>query len=205
MQQATKHTHVITNHFGERVEVEFAWSTLDDARAIRSMALDKRMQVLNMSRSTAQLLHVRKAERIIAWSGLDHRHDPNSPEVFSLFVEPEFRVGDLFQLLVLIPAQVLVMTGIETGYCRVSTSEGEGVLRMWLATGATQRLTTLESKPWLASCSTCNLFGNKCDDRIYLRVDIERLGAFMSRGLSDELLALAERVAKHGLRQVESV
>lgn len=110
--------------------------------------------------------------------GLDDQHDPSHPELFSLYVDEDYRAFRLGHLLETARAQFLLSRGHEVGYVRMEKSSNAELLRYRLKTGIFTALSpSPESERYTALCRHCELFERSCVQQEYLKVDLRALAA----------------------------
>ena len=170
----------------------FRLSWADDAmrQVIVSRMREERRQTMNLRlMPTARLLHLQRDEdgATVGWGGVDADHNPAHPEIFSLFVVPDYRTYLLGLLLEQVRYSYLRTRGLKWAYVRMEASTNFSLLRYRVTKGLYVHADREElPAEYLQMCERCELYGNDCKDQAYFRVDVEnflqhadaRLGTF---------------------------
>jgi hypothetical protein len=155
----------------ERLEI------MDRARAYGRQTMNLRLM------PEARLLRLRAVQdgnRIVGWAGFDIAFTPGMGEVFSLFVEPEYRTYLVGLVLETARCAYLKKAGASRVLCRMAASTNDSLLSYRLGNGLMMEADAREISPGaLALCRQCELFGASCARQAYVWVNVDR---FLERG-----------------------
>lgn len=178
-------------------DLELAWASAEEREAIRALAAQARRQILNMSRPSARIVRLREGDRLAGWVGLDVDHDPDVPELFSLYVEPGLRGAGAGRCLRLVTALFFEERGVRRVYGRISRTHDVGAAAAWAP--FTRTLSTRELPDGFAdACRACNLFEQECRERSFIEFDVAAYRAHSAKGLPDDVVEGARQLAVHG-------
>jgi hypothetical protein len=126
----------------------------------------------------AHLLVLRdtRSRKLAGWCGFDYQYNPSRPELFSLYVLPEYRRLKLGPLLEHVRARYLLSVGVTFGYVRMESATNTKLLERRLASGNFRRLEPAElGAEYLDMCKHCELFGKACTQQAFIGVDLAAL------------------------------
>ena len=157
-----------------RFTLEWADEALVDDLLLRMRAAKR--QTMNLRTGTnPRLLVCRHEETPVGWAGLDIETDPDFPELFSLYLYPEFRRYTIGLLLETARWRYLVENGVEVAYARMEAATNFKLLRYRLSTGVYSRCGVEDfPRSFIDRCSGCELYRNECTAQTYLAVDVPR-------------------------------
>jgi N-acetylglutamate synthase-like GNAT family acetyltransferase len=131
-------------------------------------------QTMNLRLPTAKLMYMRVTERTAGWAGLDIDHDPEFPELFSLYLHEDYRRYTVGLVLELARYTYLLHHGITRAYVRMESEANFSLLRYRVSSG----FFTLIDRAALPArfverCHRCELFGKECATQAYFAVDVK--------------------------------
>ena len=187
------------NALGPSACIELDWVSASDKPRLVALAESLSRQTMNMRLPTARMIWARHAGQVVGWVGIDIDHDPERPELFSLYLDPSYRAQQLSRTLRLAATSFLLRRGVRHVLGRIAVSEGMAAMQYWLASGACRPATADETPNQFAvMCTRCNLYGNACSERVFMRLDVERVHADDSAKLAqhaDYVLPLQLEIA----------
>ena len=168
-------------------DFQIDWATDVERKSILKKMLAADRQIMNLtSMPTSKLLVLKdkKLGKIIGWEGLDFEHNPKFPEVFSQFVEPEYRSYLLGLALSHACACVMDSNGIEKVFLRMESATNDKLLNI-RTTSKIYKLIPEEEidMEWKSMCKECNLYGSHCTEQAFLYYNTSEWVEFGNRRL----------------------
>lgn len=156
---------------------ELGWADMPMRQAILGLMTELGRQTMNLRvMPTARLLYVRslrEGDGIVGWGGVDAEFNPRYPEVFSLFVRPDYRTYTLGLLIELARYTYLLDRGIERAYARMDRASNYALLEYRITHGLFQPMEPASLDPaYVSLCHGCELYGGDCADQAYFLVDV---------------------------------
>ncbi|MEM6989583.1 MAG: hypothetical protein AAF721_03775 [Myxococcota bacterium] len=157
-----------------RFSLEWADAALMD-ELIGRMRAESRQTMNLRTGVNPKLLVCRHQGDPVGWAGLDVETNPEYPELFSLYLYPEFRRYTIGLLLETARWRYLASLGIDKAYGRMELATNFRLLRYRLSTGLFERKERGDfPEPWADRCHGCELFGNECTQQTYIAIDVKR-------------------------------
>lgn len=110
----------------------------------------------------------------IGWGGLDLSSKKDYPELFSLYLDPQYRKFNLGILLELARASFLINNGIKLAYVRMTDDDsGADLLMKRLRSNFYSRVNPLElDQDYVEMCNSCELYNQKCQKQVFLKFNV---------------------------------
>lgn len=159
---------------GRRFSLEWAApNVLDDILA--RMRSEGRQTMNIRTAEEAHVLVCRLDDEPVGWAGLDIATWPAYPELFSLYLYPEYRRYTIGLLLETARWKYVHDMGVKVAYARMELATNFRLFRYRLETGLFKAVDPEDfPKEWLDRCGGCELYGNHCTQQRYVSIDIER-------------------------------
>jgi hypothetical protein len=126
---------------------------------------------------TAELLVVSgdsKEKQLIAWLGLDYRHQPGTAELFSLYVNPDYRGYHLSTVLHHLAAEYLTSKHLHFALIRMDAIGTRSLLESRLASGYWKMCEPKQiTSEIVGLCHNCELYDRSCRAQAYLYFDLD--------------------------------
>jgi hypothetical protein len=156
---------------------ELGWADAPMRRAILELMTELGRQTMNLRvMPTARLLYVRslkEGDGIVGWGGVDADFNPKYPEVFSLFIRPDYRTYTLGLLIELARYTYLQSRGVERVYARMDRASNYSLLEYRVKNGLFQPMVPASLDPsYVSLCRRCELYGRDCAEQAYFMVDV---------------------------------
>lgn len=145
-------------------------------------------QTMNLRKMPdAEMLSLRdmsQGEKLIGWCGISTRFNPDYPEFFSLHLEVEYRSFLLGILLDYARAKYTMSQGFDFAFLRMTRDQSSRLLQNRRESGCYELMNPENLDPGYRDlCQSCELFGNKCAERDFLKINLPLLVAFGERRL----------------------
>jgi len=176
---------------------QLSWSDDSEKDWLLKKLLAMKRQTMNirlMKQSKFVLLKDDHGEPI-GWGGLDLSLKKDYPEMFSLYLDPQYRKFNLGILLELARASFLTNHGIKLAYVRMTDDDTSAdLLTKRLRSKFYSRVNPLElDQDYVEMCNSCELYNQKCQKQVFLKFNVE---AFVEQTVA-EIGSIDGNLPKH--------
>lgn len=148
------------------------WLEPDDRPKFISFLKRHKRQTMNARLMTsAHIVNATYQGRVIGCGGLDLHYFKDYPEMFSLFVLPEFRSRGVGMALELARYQLAIRNGFKSVYIRVESQEAAS-LSQYRKNNSYFSFVEPEREGYRELCRYCEYYRKSCAEQRFMRIDL---------------------------------